>query len=105
MFPGIRRKLNYLSKTMLILTRRVGEVIRVGDQTKIVVLGVKKGEIRIGFDAPNRIPIHREEIFHNQKLENSPSQATSNNDTGYSESVIDGSKRVKIMYKNRKKLT
>ena len=48
---------------MLILTRRVGEALMVGDDTKIVVLGVKGSQIRRGINAPKDIVVHREEIF------------------------------------------
>jgi carbon storage regulator len=48
---------------MLILTRRVGEALMVGDETKIVVLGVKGSQIRLGINAPKDIEVHREEIF------------------------------------------
>jgi len=48
---------------MLILTRRVGEALMVGDETKIVVLGVKGSQIRLGINAPKDIVVHREEIF------------------------------------------
>ena len=48
---------------MLILTRRVGEALMVGDDTKIVVLGVKGSQIRLGINAPKDIVVHREEIF------------------------------------------
>ena len=48
---------------MLILTRRVGEALMVGDDTKIVVLGVKGRQIRLGINAPKDIVVHREEIF------------------------------------------
>ena len=52
---------------MLILTRRVGEALMVGDDTKIVVLGVKGSQIRLGINAPKDIVVHREEIFDNLK--------------------------------------
>ena len=48
---------------MLILTRRVGEALMVGDDTKIVVLGVKGSQIRLGINAPKDSVVHREEIF------------------------------------------
>ena len=48
---------------MLILTRRVGEALMVGDDTKIVVLGVRGSQIRLGINAPKDIVVHREEIF------------------------------------------
>ena len=49
--------------TMLILTRRVGEALMVGDDTKIVVLGVKGSQIRLGINAPKDVKVHREEIY------------------------------------------
>ena len=48
---------------MLILTRRVGEALMVGDETKIIVLGVKGSQIRLGINAPKDIVVHREEIY------------------------------------------
>ena len=47
---------------MLILTRRVGEALMIGENTKIVVLGVKGSQIRLGINAPKDIMVHREEI-------------------------------------------
>ena len=48
---------------MLILTRRVGEALMIGDQTMIVVLGVKGSQIRLGINAPKDVMVHREEIY------------------------------------------
>ncbi len=48
---------------MLILTRRVGEVIMIGDDVEIVVLGIRGNQARIGINAPKDIPVHREEIY------------------------------------------
>lgn len=48
---------------MLILTRRVGEVLMVGDDITVTVLGVKGNQVRIGVNAPKSVPVHRQEIY------------------------------------------
>ncbi len=48
---------------MLILTRKPGEAIIIGDNIKVTILGVAGKQIRIGIEAPNDVPIHREEIY------------------------------------------
>ena len=55
---------------MLILTRRVGEALMIGDKTKVVILGVKGSQIRLGINAPKEVEVHREEIFEKIRDEN-----------------------------------
>jgi len=57
---------------MLILTRRVGETLMVGDDVTITVLGVKGNQVRIGINAPKDVPVHREEIYLRIKDEEQP---------------------------------
>ena len=48
---------------MLILTRRVGETLMVGNDVTVTVLGVKGNQVRVGINAPKAVPVHREEIY------------------------------------------
>jgi carbon storage regulator len=54
---------------MLILTRRVGETVMIGDEVTVTVLGVKGNQVRIGVNAPKTVAVHREEIFERIKRE------------------------------------
>ena len=55
---------------MLILTRRVGETVMIGDEVAVTVLRVKGNQVRLGVNAPKSISVQREEIFHRIKREN-----------------------------------
>jgi carbon storage regulator len=54
---------------MLILTRRVGETLIIGDEVSVTVLGVKGNQVRIGVNAPRDVSVHREEIYERIKNE------------------------------------
>ena len=56
---------------MLILTRRVGESLRIGDEVSITVLGFKCSQVRIGVNAPKSVSVHREEVYDRINEENS----------------------------------
>ena len=54
---------------MLILTRRIGETVMIGEDITVTVLGVKGNQVRIGVSAPRNVAVHREEIFERIKRE------------------------------------
>lgn len=54
---------------MLILTRRLGETLVIGDDVKVTVLGIKGHQVRVGIEAPRTVEVHREEIFERIKSE------------------------------------
>ena len=54
---------------MLILTRRVGETVMIGNEVTVTVLGVKGNQVRIGVNAPKDVSVHREEIYERIKRE------------------------------------
>ncbi len=64
---------------MLILTRRVGETLMIGDEVTVTVLGVKGNQVRIGVNAPKEVAVHREEIYDRIKREQETSHVAAEN--------------------------
>jgi carbon storage regulator len=61
---------------MLILTRRVGETVMIGNDVTVTVLGVKGNQVRVGINAPKNVAVHREEVFERLKKGQTPSDGT-----------------------------
>jgi carbon storage regulator len=69
---------------MLILTRRIGETLMVGDEVTVTVLGVKGNQVRIGINAPKHVSVHREEIYQRiqqEKTDGGSSYSPTGDDT------------------------
>jgi len=54
---------------MLVLTRRIGETLTIGDDVRVTVIEIKGNQVRIGINAPKEVPVHREEIYERIKNE------------------------------------
>jgi carbon storage regulator len=54
---------------MLILGRRPGESVKIGDEVTVTVLGVKGGQVRLGFTAPTNVAVHRQELYERIQAE------------------------------------
>lgn len=63
---------------MLVLSRKVGEVITIGSDIKITVLGIDRGLVRLGIDAPKEVSVHRQEILDNPSEISQKSAETDN---------------------------
>lgn len=61
---------------MLILTRRVGETLMIGDDIKVTVLGLNGNQVRIGIEAPKDVAVHREEIYQRVLAERNNASAS-----------------------------
>lgn len=70
---------------MLILTRRVGETVMIGENVTVTVLGVKGNQVRVGVNAPRDVAVHREEIFERIKREESGEVAPRHNGNGHAQ--------------------
>ncbi len=73
---------------MLILTRKLGECIRIGDDINITLLEIKGSQVKLGIEAPRNISIHRQEIYEKIRLENLESSDVSDSDLSRAASLF-----------------
>ena len=66
---------------MLILTRRVGETLVIGDEVTVTVLGVRGNQVRLGVNAPKEVAVHREEIYQRIQMEKGGEKAASDDNS------------------------
>jgi len=78
---------------VLILTRRIGESVHIGDDIRLTVLGVRDSQVRIGINAPKEVPVHREEIYyrikHEQEMRGGETGSQTEGDDGVDEEPDD----------------
>ena len=70
---------------MLILTRRVGETLKIGEDIKVTVLGLRGGQVRMGINAPRDVAVHREEILDRDARANETGSHAADSNTPRSE--------------------
>jgi carbon storage regulator len=94
---------------VLILTRKLGESITIGDNIKVTVLGIYGRQVRLGIEAPLKVVVHREEIYVKIQNENRKASGTEKEDLGnvvrllrdkYKSEVKDSEKKTDIKYKS-----
>lgn len=97
---------------MLILTRKLGESITIGDNIKVTVLGIYGRQVRLGIEAPLKVVVHREEIYVKIQNENRKASGTVKEDLGnvvrllrnkFKGEIDGGDKKTDIKYKNGNK--
>lgn len=80
---------------MLILTRKLGESVVVGNDIKITIVGITKQQVKLGVDASKNITVHREEIYNKIKEENELSSSSIMNLTNFPKPTVSTQKRFK----------
>jgi carbon storage regulator len=81
---------------MLILTRRVGETVMIGNEVTVTVLGVKGNQVRIGVNAPKDVAVHREEIYERIKREEEGDRSRQIHDQGSSTDAFNPKRRARF---------